>query len=508
MDENTTLPPNLATLALSEAKQEALIGHMLVDERLFRECKPQIKPEWFVGGWSGTLWKAMVEFWDHHEKFWTLPELKDSKSFRVADQATRNGCYAHIIRCQGRVEEFSANILLEELTNWLQARMLYNSVKEIEVHYQKGQFDQAIGVTRRFVREVDRANFGAQDRPIDFTDFGFFDEEEIEAQNALTFGNDVMDQLLLKKRVEGGGGLVRGDLTVIIAPTNVGKTTFCTTIARHNVMRKRNVLMITHEGRKGEIVEKFWCGFLGVNAAQLTKMRRTPEGHRKLLVAAKIINRYFKFVPMVHTGQTVEEVVAKIQRLQDQQVAEYGEGFDLVVDDYPAKLNTNAFKKGSEQWRHKIEEAYQYFADLGLEYNWHTVAPIQTNRIGSKVNKRQKGEEKRLVTLEDVAESYGSMTVAANIVSLNRSPEDERNNIVTFLIDKSRGNAKGVAVVTKSAYDNAITHDNKHGAVWYYGHSHMMDNIRTVLLSDYRGDVHEFIRAHANQELPLELQGL
>jgi hypothetical protein len=88
---------------------------------------------------------------------------------------------------------------------------------------------------------------------------------------------------------------------------------------------------------------------------------------------------------------------------------------------------------------------YNYFSQIALEHNCHVLTAIQTNREGSKVNRKVgKGAESRFLTMEDVMESWGPMTTATNVISINRPPEAQARHVTGFCICKSRSSEVGV----------------------------------------------------------------
>jgi len=180
----------------------------------------------------------------------------------------------------------------------------------------------------------------------------------------------------------------------------------------------------------------------------------------------------------------VEEVISIVRRKQEERIAKYGAGYKILIDDYPAKLTTTQNSKGNYSKRTVDEIVYNNFAQLALENNFHSLCAIQTNREGSKVNKGQK--EDRLLTMEDVLESWGAMTTATNVWTINRDPMAKVKNRLTYYIDKSRSSETGFAVVCRTKFGNSITHSDKLGATYYQAYGTYSDKV-DKLLGDYNG---------------------
>jgi hypothetical protein len=119
---------------------------------------------------------------------------------------------------------------------------------------------------------------------------------------------------------------------------------------------------------------------------------------------------------------------------------------------------------------------------LALELDCHVIAAVQTNRQGSISNR----DDERLLTMEDVAESWGVMTAATNVLTLNRDQHAAMNQRLTFYVAKSRSSEVGRAIVAKTDYAKCITHDDDLGGTWYRGSNTMADRIDD-LLAKYNG---------------------
>jgi hypothetical protein len=295
-----------------------------------------------------------------------------------------------------------------------------------------------------------------------------------------------MDSLLLPRDAieavnAGNGSLLPGDTTVVVAPTNSGKTTSMLTTAVANARRGKSVLLMTHEGRPSDIKMKLLCCALGVTQAKIfEKMRGSPEERKLLERAAMMLESQITYVPYNKAGLCVEDVEPIIRRKQDERAAKNsGEGFNLLVSDYPAKLTTRMGAEGKMSKRNIDEIVYGYYIQYALEYGFHSLLAIQTNREGSRINKGQR--EPRLLTGEDVHESYGPIQEATNVITINRDPTAKARSRLTYYVDKSRSSETGFAVVCRTDFGSATTHSDKLGGCWYRGTDTMSDSIDDLL---------------------------
>lgn len=265
--------------------------------------------------------------------------------------------------------------------------------------------------------------------------------------------------------LDGDHLFLLGDFTV------THNTTSMITVLCANLRQRKSALLITHEGYKGDIVDKIWCNLLDCNRAEFYAMAKSkdPAIVARMTAVARVLQANLVYESMNKPGLTVEEVEAVVRRHQEERIAKHGKGFDLLVDDYPAKLGSMNMKFGQFQKRNLDEYVYNYFVQLALEYGFHCLLAIQANRTGAKINKGQKGYDDRLLTMEDVNESYGPCQIATNVITINRDPYCEALGYVIYFLSKSRSSETGWAVACKSNFAHAVTHSAKLGCTWYKG---------------------------------------
>ena len=247
-------------------------------------------------------------------------------------------------------------------------------------------------------------------------------------------------------------------------------TSFMITVAINNIKQGKDVLFMTHEGRPEDIRNKIMKSYLNMTEDQMLNAHSTPESSQASQNASNMIKQHLVYIPYNKAGMKVEDVVAVIRRVQEERIALTGKGFDLLVVDYPAKLSTEQAKSALAV-RNVMDIVYEYYVQLALEYQFHALLAIQSNREGSKVNRGI--ESNRLLMMEDVAEAWGPMASATNVITLNRSVNAKRKNRLTYYVAKSRSSETGAAIVCESNYAHGLTHHKSLKSCGYYGTSTM-----------------------------------
>ena len=472
------------SLPYSKSKQDAILGHFLFNPAFFLQGRHFLTPRWFVDDLCVALSEAALEFFDQVKRPPTEAELRDCNALRLMEEGQRARAGKKITACQKEMLEYGLDALREETTTWLKTTIYRKGLEETDRHFNLRQYGQAFSSLKATARSIEEASLEEQNQ-VTFHDVaGFFQQREVDFKDACTFGFELIDKKLNAEATEGA--LLLGDHTVLLAPTNIGKTTVLINVAILNVLKGKSVLMITHEGRQADIQLKLLKCLLKKTGNEIMDGLSDPKTRSSIEYGGRFLTERLTYLSMNKPALTVEEVEGTIRRHQEKRIAETGKGYDLIINDYPAKLTTPQASKGHWQPRQVGAYTYGFFTQIGLDLNAHVLTSIQTNREGSKVNKQRKGAEARLLVMEDVSEVWEAMTTATNVMSVNRDPIAEARNRMTLYIDKSRSNETGWAIVTKTDFSRALTHGRGFDATCYRGMSTMEGKIDS-LLEDYKG---------------------
>lgn len=478
------------SLPFSESKQRAVLGHLLLDLNFFIKAHNLIKPEWFLDTYNHKILKAKIEFYKKYNRQPSLEELKDSRTFLEEDLQVRSRMIIRVQEALNETVNFQLDVIHSELTDWLHSRIFKESFMKSRDLYNAKKDKEAYAIIKKASRDIEDIKF-SQDLEAKFDDFKLsLQNQELELENAISFGISSVDKLLLPN--SKSGSLLKGDTTLILAPTNVGKTSTLITILAFNVLKGKDVLWISHEDTVRNLQNKLWCNILDKNYSQLLDMYKDVEGIKKFENMLITLDKHLTFVPYNKVGVTVEEITDYIKIKQQEHIAKYGKGYDLIVDDYPSKLRLSYAKEVKMEFRNSLYYIYDAFGRLAEELKVHVLIAAQTNREAAKANNKR-GDDNRLLTPEDVGESYGIAQLATNVISVNRDHKAQTNNRITYYICKSRSSMVGWAIVCRSNFANCRTHVETGPTCWYKGTKAMSDKVDQFLI-DYN-----------NQEIPIFL---
>lgn len=455
-------------LPFSDTKQKAVIGYLISNEKFFKMVHRKIKPNWFMSARNSQLLKLFMQYYTEYNFYPTIFSFKSYKELDKLDLKTRNEILQWIDVCLAAAAQFRVDELRKDFTEWLHSVIMIEGLTKAEFYFNKHDIKKTNQILQEAVKEVNSTAFDGSGA-VSFINPEEYVDEFIESKgNAISTGLTMLDQAILKGATNGG--LLPGDTTVIIAPVNVGKTTFMLSVACHNIRQGKDVLFVTHEGNYKYIRLMFLANMAGCSVDEILTLGLTKEGRARIANAAAILEKHLTYEPYNKSkAMIVEEFIPTVIFANEQRKQEYGKGYDLFVDDYPFILNTELAFKGSLQKRNADAVVFNYFIQLGLEQGFHVLAAMQTNREGNKVNKKMNGEN-RILVQEDASEAFGPVMQASNIITLNRGPVAEQIGLMTFGLSKTRTNKKGgVAIIARTDYDRCMTHSNELGSMGYYG---------------------------------------
>lgn len=457
-----------------EQWQRAIVGFLFTDTLMYYRCKDYIQPEWFTNPNTAEICKRLFEFVKYTNKLPGKPENLYNTIIVKAypnDQQRLSKFRAEAINCVDATKTVDKAHLTEMMTMWMKVSMFQNTISKSVKTFNQHQYTQAIKEMKEGIDSLNNASF-MEDGRVDFSDgaTGFFLKNNQEAKMCASIGHPEFDYILNtndvfertdntetihqfsstgKRSIEQlnqqiKGGLRRGDSTIIIGPPNAGKTTTLCSVVATNVLMGKKVLFITHEMAWEDVKTKIYASISGYNLAELSSMHLKGKEHIKEAVA--LMETYLQenlvYIPWVKIGHmSAEKVISLIREKQEElKATNNGKGFDLVIDDYPGKLRSDDFaNKKADIWDER-RYVYSLFMICAQEERFHGIWPIQSNREGFRINR---GDGKRVLDMSDVAESFGVMMDADNVITINRSPNDEKENLIRYHIAKCRGGTKG-----------------------------------------------------------------
>ena len=232
------------------------------------------------------------------------------------------------------------------------------------------------------------------------------------------------------------GGLAKGEIGVILAPTGVGKTTFLTKIANNGFNLGYNVLQVFFEDNPKIIQRKHFTLWTGIAPDNLSSHRDdVMEKVREIKTNTK--NRLtLKKLPS--DTMTMNQIKNQIRKM----IAE-GNKIDMIVLDYIDCVTPD--KHLGDEWKSEgsVMRAFEAMCHELDIVGW-TATQGNRSSISSEV-----------VTTDQMGGSIKKAQVGHVIISVAKSLQQKEMNLATIAITKSRIGKDGI-IFENCKYDNEM----------------------------------------------------
>jgi replicative DNA helicase len=361
-------------------------------------------------------------------------------------------------------------IIKSEVTQELVAKIVLDTLKQIKTAPFEGTtFVQEKGLKFCKQQELQKAMEKAQ-KIINEGDFESYDKVEGLVRDALQVGildkgqSDVFNELetvldedyrhpipmgitgidnLLK------GGLAKGEIGVILAPTGVGKTTVLTKIANTAFNLGYNVLQVFFEDNPKIVQRKHFTIWTGIEPDNLVlhkeevmgKIREIQETMKNRLILKK----------MASDTMTMNQIKNQVRKI----IAD-GTKIDMILLDYIDCVLPEQSSK--DEWKAE-GSVMRAFEAMCHELNLAGWTATQGNRssISSEV-----------VTTDQMGGSIKKAQVGHVIITVAKTLQQKEMNLATIAITKSRLGKDGV-VFENCKFNNELLEIDTESSVTFLG---------------------------------------
>ena len=245
------------------------------------------------------------------------------------------------------------------------------------------------------------------------------------------------------------GGLAKGELGVILAPTGVGKTTVLSKIANSAFNNGYNVLQLFFEDNPKVIQRKHFTMWTGIPPDELP-LHREEVLEKARQVKEEMTNKLFlKKLPSDQFTMT------QIKNMIRKMVAD-GHKIDMIVLDYIDCIVPD--KNMGDEWKSEgsVMRGYEAMChELGV-VGW-TATQGNRSSISSEV-----------VTTDQMGGSIKKAQVGHVIISVAKTLQQKEMKLATIAITKSRIGSDGV-VFENCKFDNELLEIDTESSVTFLG---------------------------------------
>lgn len=242
------------------------------------------------------------------------------------------------------------------------------------------------------------------------------------------------------------GGMLRGELVVVMAPSNTGKTMFLVNVAANLIEQGYKVLFINCDTVRDIVERRLYARISGMSMNQEYSIQELHNAVTAWTTKYNVQENAFLYRDVVPNTTTVSTIRGMLHQIDEK----YGSR-DVVIIDYGDLILPDT--KSNEK-RHVLADAFEGLRGLGRDMDKLVVTATQSNRSGLDKHKDE------VITMKNASEAYAkffpcSLGLAINQtqaertftppvcrLSVLKNTKGERDFVVPLVMDYERATIK------------------------------------------------------------------
>jgi len=226
----------------------------------------------------------------------------------------------------------------------------------------------------------------------------------------------------LDKKDVMNGGLGRGEIGIVVAPTGVGKSHWLVAMGAEALRRGKNVLHYTFELTETAVGIRYDSNLCKIPSSNIYENKeKVLKTYSEKDLGRLIIKQYPTGTASVVTIRNHLEKLAMKDFVPS-----------IIVIDYADIMRST---RTYDSLRHELKLVYEELRNLAMEMNIPIWTASQANREASKAD---------IVGLENMSEAYGKAMVADVVISLSRKPLEKATGAGRLFVAKNRAGRDGI----------------------------------------------------------------
>ena len=352
------------------------------------------------------------KIFEYREEFGVHPTYKimisiiraDIEGENVATQQQLRNYFARIHDAQVSGSDYIKRTALDFCRKQKLKEAMIKSVPLLE----KSSFDQIAKIINDAIKLGDHSDHG-YDYIKDFEK-----RFELKARDPITTGWNEIDELCK-------GGLGKGELGVVIAPTGAGKSMALVHLGAQALKEKKTVVHYTLELADTVVASRYDSCLTKIPLSHLHSFKEEIYEKVQDMEGVLIVKEY------PTKSASTRSLRTHLEKLQMRDIHP-----DMVIVDYGDLLRPIS---GKSEKRHELESIYEEMRGLAREFNCCLWTASQTNRSGLNAE---------VITMESISEAFNKCFVSDFIFSLSRTVEDKQANTGRVFVAKNRNGPDGL----------------------------------------------------------------
>ena len=423
---------------LGNTFQIQLLNQLIVDKTFANSIMDVLDPNYFDNKYFKIILQLTKEYYKKYEStpsFDTLEQL-------IKSEITQELVLKIVIDTLKQVQDapFEGSVFVQEKAlKFCKQQELQKAMEKAQKIITDGDFesyDKVEGLVR------DALQVGQTDSGVTDIFSGLDEVLNEDYRHPIPMGIPGIDKLLK-------GGLAKGEIGVILAPTGVGKTTILTKIANTAFNLGYNVLQIFFEDNPKIVQRKHFTLWTGIEPDNLNLHREKVIS--KVEEIKNTMTNELKLIKLASDTYNMSQIKNIVRKM----IAD-GTKVDLIMLDYIDCITPESTSK--DEWKAE-GSVMRGFEAMCHELNLVGWTATQGNRssISSDV-----------VTTDQMGGSIKKAQVGHVIISIAKSLQQKEMNLATIAITKSRLGKDGV-VFENCKFNNELLEIDIESSVTFLG---------------------------------------
>ena len=392
--------------------QEKLVKLLLDDRGFSDQMAEVININFFELGYLQLFVRKLFEYkekYSVHPSYATMSTILRSELDSEGDVSKKQvrDFYARLLTTEGLDADGTAYIKEVSLDFCRKQKLKEAILKSVQL-INTSSFDDVTGLINDAIKLGAENNFG-YDYKADF-------EERflLKARNPVTTGWKIVDDICK-------GGLGKGELGVVIAPTGAGKSMALVHLGAEAIKLGKNVVHYTLELLDTVVAGRYDSCITGVPLRDLIDFKDAIYETVKDIEGNLIVKEY----PTKSASPV--NIKNHLEKLKNRDVK-----IDMIIVDYADLLRPRSAHK---EKRIELESIYEELRAVAQEFECPVWTASQTNRSGLNAE---------VITMESISEAFNKCFVADFIFSVSRTIEDKTTNTGRIFVAKNRNGPDGI----------------------------------------------------------------
>ena len=401
--------------------QEKIFQGLVTDKDWAAQMYEVMKPDYFDVKYLQYLTETYFTYFEKYRCFPTMglviSMIKDDFKASGVDGVFRDQIIGFIQRMKMNPNPEDLPYVKDKALDFCKRQAFKEALTQAVELVQSDKFESVVTLMRKAVSVGMPSSIGHD----------FFEDLEarfVESQRVTVPTG--MKQLDQKEVLDGGLG--RGELGVVVAPTGVGKSHWLVAMGAEALKRGKTVVHYTFELSETQVGKRYDANLTNIPCSDLIDNKeKVKQYYNENEDFGNLIIKYYP--TRTASVMTLRNHLDKLKMA--------GHWPSLVIIDYADVMRSS---KQYDALRHELmliyEELRQLSGDFGI--------PIWT---ASQSNKAGAGSD--IVGLENMGEAYGKAQVSDFVIGISRKPEEKAAGVARIFVAKNRAGMDGLTFPIK-----------------------------------------------------------